>query len=336
MDRPLVSVIVPNYNYAASLELCLRSILEQTYRPLELLVVDDGSTDGSVGIARSLGVTVLRTPRNLGCAGARNLGIAHARGDICFFVDSDVALAPDAVEAAVALLQQDPSLGAVCGIHDPEPLLPGGPVKHYRGLQYHYWSATSAGRISFLFPASCAVRRTVLDEVGPFNEQLRHTEEVDYGQRLTRHHGLLLTPSVRSRHDHDARLVPLLRKLFRRAHARVPLYAARRRFAEGFETSSRVGGSVAALAALLLVPTALLSPLGALAAGVALAASLATDAGMYRFVAHRRGPAFAVYFAAVHLVVNVTIAVGALAGVVQWLCSPRFRRLYDVPVPQPA
>ncbi|GJF31073.1 hypothetical protein KNE206_37730 [Kitasatospora sp. NE20-6] len=333
-DRPLVSVIVPNYNYAASLGLCLRAILDQTYDRIELIVVDDGSTDNSVEIARSLGVTVLHTPRNLGVAGARNLGIARSNGEICFFVDSDVALAPDAVAHAVRLLQDDPGLGGVCGIHDPEPLIRDSLVEEYRGLQYHYWSASSAGFISFLFPASCAIRRTVLDEVGPFNERLRHTEEVDYGNRLTQRHRLLLTPLIRSRHDHDAVLVPLLRKLFRRAHARVPLYVGRRKFARGFETSSRAGGSLAALASLALLPVALLSGYALIAVVLALGVSLGTDAGMYRFVAQRRGWIFAAYFTAVHWVVNVTIAAGALAGAAHWLGSPRFRRLYDAPVPE--
>ncbi|WP_165985678.1 glycosyltransferase family A protein [Streptomyces sp. YIM 98790] len=336
-EQPLVSVIVPNYNYAASLELCLRAIQEQTYPHIELLMVDDGSTDNSVEIARSLGVTVVRTPRNLGVAGARNLGIAESAGEICFFVDSDVALAPDAVATAVRLLRENPETGAVCGIHDPEPLIRDSLVEEYRGLQYHYWSVSSAGHISFLFPASCAIRRTVLEEIGPFNERLRNTEEVDYGHRLTQRHPLLLSPEIRSRHDHDAELVPLLRKLFRRGHARVPLYAERRKFARGFETSSRAGGSLAALASLALLPSAaLLGWYGLIAAALALVVSLAADAGMYRFVARRRGLLFTGYFTAVHWLVNVAIAAGVVAGAVHWLCSPAFRRLYGPAVPEPA
>ncbi|SFD31661.1 glycosyltransferase family 2 protein [Streptomyces aidingensis] len=334
---PLVSVIVPNYNYAASLRLCLRAILDQSYRRIELIMVDDGSTDDSVAIAESLGVTVIRTPRNLGVAGARNLGIAESSGEICFFVDSDVALAPDAVATAVRLLGDQPDVGAVCGIHDPEPLIRDSRVEEYRGLQYHYWSISSAGDISFLFPASCAVRRSVLEEVGPFNERLRNTEEVDYGNRLTQRHRLLLTPLIRSRHDHDAELVPLLRKLFKRGHARVPLYAERRKFARGFETSSRAGGSLAALASLALLPTVAFSLYGLIAVALALGVSLAADAGMYRFVARQRGWIFLGYFTAVHWLVNVAIAAGVAAGALHWLCSPAFRRLYGPPaVPQPA
>jgi glycosyltransferase involved in cell wall biosynthesis len=329
-NRPLVSVIVPNYNYAGSLGLCLRAVQAQTYRPLELVMVDDGSTDDSVAIAEQLGVRVRHTGRNQGVAAARNLGAAHARGETLVFVDSDVAIYPDAVEAAVAILAEDPRRGAVCSVHDPEPLIRDSRVEEYRALQYHYWSASSEGPISFLFPAMVAIRRSVFDEVGPFNTRLRQTEEVDYGHRLTQRYELLLSSAVRSRHDHDDRLAGLLRKLYRRARDRVPLYARRRRFATGFETPHRAGGSLAALAAVAAAPApVLLGPRGVVLPVAALAGSILADLGMYRFVLERRGPGFLLYYTGVHFVVNVTIAAGVAAGVVRWLCSGRFRRLYD-------
>ncbi|GAA4191205.1 hypothetical protein GCM10022252_30710 [Streptosporangium oxazolinicum] len=329
MDGPLVSVIVPNYNYAGSLELCLRALQEQTYQPIELIMVDDGSTDDSVAVAERLGVRVVHTEHNMGVAGARNLGVTHARGEILVFVDSDVATYPDSVEVAVGMLAADARLGAVCSIHDPEPLIRDSLVEEYRALQYYYWTASSEGHISFLFPAMVAMPRHVYDEVGPFNTRLRETEEVDYGHRLTQRYDMVLTSAVRSRHDHDDELLKLLRKLFKRGRARVPLYARRKRFARGFETSNRAGGSLAALAAVATLPAVLLGPAGAVLPAAALAASILADLGMYRFVLRRRGPLFLLYYGTVHFVVNVTIAAGVAAGVLQWFCSARFRRLYD-------
>ncbi|MEU4405666.1 glycosyltransferase family 2 protein [Streptosporangium sp. NPDC023963] len=329
MTGPLVSVIVPNYNYAGSLELCLRALQEQTYRPIELIMVDDGSTDDSVAVAERLGVRVVRTERNMGVAGARNLGTTHARGEILVFVDSDVAAYPDSVEVAVGMLAADPKLGAVCSIHDPEPLIRDSLVEEYRALQYYYWTASSEGPISFLFPAMVAMPRHVFDEVGRFNTRLRETEEVDYGHRLTQRYDMVLTSAVRSRHDHDDELFKLLSKLFKRGRARVPLYARRKRFARGFETSNRAGGSLAALAAVATLPALAFGPAGAALPALALAVSILADLGMYRFVLRRRGPLFLLYYGTVHFVVNVTIAAGVAAGVVQWFCSARFRRLYD-------
>jgi hypothetical protein len=176
----------------------------------------------------------------------------------------------------------------------------------------------------------CAMRAEVFAEVGQFNPRLKQTEEVDYGYRLSRRYPIRLSSAVHGRHDHDADLRTLLRKLFHRGRARVPLYAQARQFARGFETRARVWGCLAALFAVATawLPLAFGPVWTALPAGL-LAASIGSDAGMYRFVLSRRGPAFVGYFAAVHLLVNVTIAVAAGTGVLQWLVSDRFRRLYD-------
>ncbi|MEU6075721.1 glycosyltransferase [Micromonospora sp. NPDC047074] len=333
-EHPLVSVIVPNYNYAESLDLCLRSILDQTYPNVELLMVDDCSTDQSVAVASALGVPVVSTGANGGCGTARNIGAAYTQGDLICYVDSDLALAPDAVATAVRILVEDPTIGAVCGIQDAEPLLHDTVVSRYRGLQYHYWSISSEGDVSFLFPAMCVIRRTVYDEVGPFNPALRQTEEVDYGYRLTRRHRMLLTSRVHGRHDHDHELSGLLRKLFHRGRLRIPLYARARRFSKGFETASRAWGSLAAFAALpaSAVPL-LLGPWGAVLPVGLLAASLACDAGMYRFVLRRHGLPFLLGFAALHFLVNVTITAGVATGAAQWLLSRTFRQLYDASFP---
>jgi glycosyltransferase involved in cell wall biosynthesis len=328
-NRPLVSVVVPNYNFESTLGLCLSAIQNQTYQPIELILVDDGSTDDSIAIAERLGVRVLRTERNQGAGAARNLGVEHAKGDILVFVDSDVAIAPDAIEVAVSMLEENPDVAVVCSIHDPEPLIRDSRFEEYRALQYYHWTISSEGPISFLFSAMCALHRSVFEDVGPFKPWLRHNDEVDYGNRLTQRYTMVLTSKIRSRQDHDDRLLPLLRKLFRRASYRVPLYAQRKRFARGFETSSRVFGSLAALAAVVTAPLALLGPVWVAVPLLALALSVAADVGMYRFILRRRGPLFLIYSGGVHFVVNVTIAAGVVAGVVRWLCSDRFRRFYE-------
>jgi glycosyltransferase involved in cell wall biosynthesis len=330
-DRPLVTVIVPNYNYGRVLPLCLAAVLAQTYTPLEVVVVDDCSTDDSVRIAESMSVPVVSTPGNSGPAIARSTGAAWAHGEILFFVDSDVAPAPDAVANAVAVLSADPGMGGIGGTYDPEPLLRDTRVEHYRALQHHYWTASTAGEVSFVWSPLFAIRAAVFAEIGPFNPRLRYTEELEYGDRLTRHYTLWTTTAIHGRADHDE-LPTLLRKLFHRCRCRVPLYARRRRFARGYERPARVLGALAALLAVLTGPLPLLlGPAWAAVPAALLAAWLACDAGMYRFVRRRRGLAFTGFFAAVHLLVNLVVAGAAVAGVAQWLVSPRFRNSYGSP-----
>lgn len=109
MKAPLISVIVPVYNTAAWLRRCLDSICAQTYRNLEILCVNDGSTDNSAEIlaeyaARDSRIKVF-TQENAGLSAARNTALEHATAEWVLGVDSDDYLAPDAVEHAVAQIQ---------------------------------------------------------------------------------------------------------------------------------------------------------------------------------------------------------------------------------------
>ncbi|MEV6815042.1 glycosyltransferase [Micromonospora sp. NPDC051296] len=332
MNHSLVSVIVPNYNYARALHLCLDSLRAQTYPRLEIIVVDDCSTDDSVAVAEAHGARVVRTPSNSGPAAARNLGAAVAEGEILFFVDSDVAAHPDAVANAVDLLTADPSIGAVCGNYDPVPLIRDSLLEEYRCLQQSYWLIADEGRIMTLYTALLAIPARVFHEIGPFNPRLRETENADYGMRLAQRYEILLSPKVRGVHDHDHELGVLVRKVFTRTALHIPMYARKPEFPGGLRSGPRAWVSIAApLAVLTLVLPVLLGPAYLLVPQAALAAFVAGDLPMYRFVRAERGWLFLVYFIAMHFFLNLVIAVAAASGVVAWLGSRRFRRLYDRP-----
>ncbi|MFY1632107.1 glycosyltransferase family 2 protein [Solwaraspora sp. WMMB335] len=331
--RPLVSVIVPNYNYARALGLCLSALRAQTYPNLEIIVVDDRSTDDSVAVARSYGVRVVQTPANGGPSVARNLGASVANGEILFFVDSDVAAKPDAVANAVALLTERPEIGAVCGNYDPVPLIRDSLVEEYRCMQQSYWLIADEGRIHTMYTALLAMRAEVFAEIGPFNPKLRETENADYGFRLARKYEIWLTPTVRGVHDHDDDLRVLVRKVFTRTRLHIPMYAANPDFPGGLRSGPRAWGSVAALLVLCCaVLPLLLGPWWSVVPALPVAGYLACDWPMYRFVAVRRSPLFVVYFVAMHFFLNVVMAVAALTGFASWFGSRAFRRLYDKPV----
>lgn len=90
------SIIVPNYNKAEYIEDCLNSILNQTYKNYEIIMIDDGSTDNSVEVINKFNINLLKTNR-LQAGGARNLGLKHATGDYIIFLDSDDYLSCDDV-----------------------------------------------------------------------------------------------------------------------------------------------------------------------------------------------------------------------------------------------
>ena len=110
---PRLSVIVPAFNVEDYLAESVESILAQTYRDVEIVVVDDGSTDGTAAVAQDYAnrlpnLRVVSTP-NRGLGAARNLGIRHARGELLAFVDSDDTVLPEAYESMVRVLDESGS-----------------------------------------------------------------------------------------------------------------------------------------------------------------------------------------------------------------------------------
>lgn len=110
---PSVSVIMPVYNSAATVAESLRSVLNQTYADLEILIVDDGATDDSMAICQQFSDPRIQIihQQNRGLAGARNTGIRHAQGDYLAFLDSDDLWLPEKIELHLRHLDRSPQVG---------------------------------------------------------------------------------------------------------------------------------------------------------------------------------------------------------------------------------
>jgi glycosyltransferase involved in cell wall biosynthesis len=123
-EPDLVSVIIPTYNRARLLAQALESVHAQTHAPLEMIVVDDGSTDDTEAIARKFGVCYIRQER-AGAAAARNRGVTASHGQFLQFLDSDDLLSPRKIEQQVAYLRDHDEARAVYGdsvqFHHPDP-----------------------------------------------------------------------------------------------------------------------------------------------------------------------------------------------------------------------
>ncbi len=327
----MISVVVPCYNAAKTLRLCLESVLAQTLRPDEIVVVDDASTDGSAAIAEELGCRVVRLPENRGVSAARNAGTDATTGDVVFFLDSDVALRPDAVANAMEILSRGPEVGCVHGVYDTEPLIDDGPVERYRILHAVYWRSRHLGEVNSVVFALAAIRRDVLLAAGRFDERLRDCEDVEYSSRLAVRTRIVLTDTVVGRHDDGSRLLPILTEQWRRALPLIPLaLTTTRRGAAKPEHANSPAGILACALALASLAPAVIAPVFGLFHPLLLAVPAAfvawfvlADPAIIRFVHRQRGPAFAAYFMTVHLAVHVVLVTGLAVGSLRLLSPAR-------------
>jgi glycosyltransferase involved in cell wall biosynthesis len=168
---PLVSVIIPSYNHAAYLRECVDSVLAQDYPNIEVIVVDDGSTDASVDILRAYGDRIILLHQARGRqARARNLGLSVAKGELVAFLDSDDRYLPRRIASAVEALCASPEVDVVWG--DYRLVDASGAV-----VSEARWAASAGDFRRELIAgnpicnATVTLRRHVLDDIGGFDER---------------------------------------------------------------------------------------------------------------------------------------------------------------------
>jgi glycosyltransferase involved in cell wall biosynthesis len=190
-DAPPVSIITAAYNAAAFLGRTIESVLRQTFGAFEWVVADDGSGDGTPELLEALGdprVRVLRRPVNGGPSAARNTAIAAARGAVMVLLDHDDLWAPTRLERLVALLDSEPRLGfASTNMWVGDPALPAQArtVLDNPSCRAAPLAETRTWMAGCSFSASTmAVRRSALDRVGWFNEDLWYTQDWELALRL--------------------------------------------------------------------------------------------------------------------------------------------------------
>ncbi len=113
-ENQIVSIVIPTYNYAAFLPTAIRSCLDQTYKPIEILVVDDGSTDNTKDVIKEFNNHITYFfQENRGVSAARNRGLELAKGDYITFLDSDDYLTNDSLELRIEILKKHTDIGIV-------------------------------------------------------------------------------------------------------------------------------------------------------------------------------------------------------------------------------
>ncbi len=184
----LVSIIIPSYNAARYVQEAINSALDQTHKNIEVIVIDDGSTDETKNILEPY-ATAQKIKyffqENKGLSAARNAGVKIAKGEYIALLDADDIFLPEKIEEQVQFLEQNPHCDVCyCDLYhfwdeNPHKLLK---------LNYKYYSGADVlpGLLekSFIAPLTVVLRKSVFNRFGYFDENLKRSEDLDFWFRL--------------------------------------------------------------------------------------------------------------------------------------------------------
>lgn len=344
MTRPsFFSVIVPVRDGGAAFDRCLEALDRSRFRDWELIVVDDGSRDGSADRAHRAGARVLSTGGGGGPAAARNLGARHARGAYLLFLDADCEVEPGTLATLAERLRIDPPVAAAFGSYDESPAA-SGLVARYKNLVHHHVHQRGREEASTFWAGCGAVRRSVFLELGGFDEDRYRRpsiEDIELGRRLRKAgHRIGLVRQARVKHHKVWTLSTLVRTdVLRRGVPWTELILEERHMPDALNLRAADRASVAA--SWTLVGLLVASPwLPTLLYGAPLPAAVlaAANRDLYRFFRRTAGQGFALRAMALHLLYFLYSGVAFGLGTGRFLArrlAPSLRGERRAPLPPP-
>lgn len=326
-STPFFSVIIPVYNGGHQFKRCLRAIKNSTFSDWELIIVDDGSTDGSDALAREAGARLFATDKRLGPAAARNIGAKIARGRYLFFIDADCEAHADTLANAAQFIEEHAPVDAIFGSYDDSPAAPNF-VAQYKNLFHHYVHQNGNEEASTFWTGCGAIRRSCFLKLGGFDVQRYprpSVEDIDLGYRLKQVGGKIrLAKNVQVKHlkrwtfsslvksDIFDRGIPWTRLLLRDKAISSDL---------NLQTHNRV--SVVAVYVLVLALFGSFFSVLALDLALGLVALLLfLNVDVYRFFYHQRGLRFAMAVIPLHWLYYLYNGISFGCGLLLHLLAP--------------
>jgi glycosyltransferase involved in cell wall biosynthesis len=175
MKKPLVSVVVITLNEEANIKDCLKSIISSSYKNIELLLVDGGSTDSTVNIASKIKkVRVIKSPKK-GMAFQRNYGLRMAKGKYLVSFDADMRMHTKLLENCISICENDEKIGA---LYVPEYIMGETFFNKVRRFEREFYNATVVDSVRFF-------RKDIMEKIGYFDENIKGTgEDWDLDKRI--------------------------------------------------------------------------------------------------------------------------------------------------------
>lgn len=218
-ESPLISFVIPVYNRAAELRICLPEYQNLTYGKFEIIIVDNGSADETRKTAEKFGARVYSYTTEQNANACRNFGASKASGEIIIFIDSDVIPSPDLIEVCIREFNSS----------DAAALVGTYMVRHRNNnissLYKNFWIRHSylrkAGEIGWIFGAVTAIRKHVFEETEGFNTNLHAAagiDDIELGTRIDRAgYRITLCPEMEVEHLKSYNFASLMKNQFERS-----------------------------------------------------------------------------------------------------------------------
>jgi glycosyltransferase involved in cell wall biosynthesis len=185
---PLISVVIPNYNYARFISEAISSVMSQTYKNIEIIVVNNGSTDESLSILRTFGSKIrLIDQQNLGQSGARNSGLKAAKGDLIAFLDADDYWQKDKLEKQIKLITPQTELvySGISRFRDNSRQIESIQLPQFNGNCCEIFTNFPGVSVVLSGESTSLFTRNLLSRVGNFDSNLNSASGWDFFRRCS-------------------------------------------------------------------------------------------------------------------------------------------------------
>jgi len=228
------SIIIPCYNTKDTLEELLVSIISSSNADqFEIIVVDDGSTDGTYRAIQHYPVRVIRSEINKGSAHARNIGAFYAKTPFLIFFDADIIIQSDTLEKLIACIAGNPKNHVYMGIYSHDPVHKSFVSMYKAMLDTWHWQNIKTNAVTSFEPRCAIMHKSLFEKVGGFDETFEGADVEDYelGYRLLALGTILyVNTDIKVHHHFPMTGKELLKTMFRRSMSWAQLFVHRKQF----------------------------------------------------------------------------------------------------------
>lgn len=327
----MVSIVIPTYNAERFMPALLDSIFRNKIDDMEVIIVDDCSKDNTVKVAKNYSVRVIELEKNGGPAKARNIGVEAAKGDIVFFLDSDVIVLDGSIREVKDYFEKNPDASCVIGVCSTEPLNKGFVPAYMAMFEYIHLIGLQYKRVSVFAPRCGAIKKDLFLRIGGYDENYKgaDVEDFELARRINKADGIVLDPKILVRHQF-ADFRQALRIYFRRTVMWVHLFFRAKKLDNAGPTSP--GNGIAAICAFFSFMLLFLIPFAGFAKHLFLSFAVVyiiSNLRWWNFMRREKGFLFAVRALLLNYFMGIEIMIAAVYAAVSYPFSKKERIAED-------